>query len=277
MGGKNRASTMRKPGRIGPQLWSFAYLAVRQVRSLLRLVLRSSGAKKIEILVLRHELEILRRQQPRPPFDAADQAWLAALSRLLPKGHWSAFFVRPETLLRWHRRLVVRHWTYPHRRPGRPAIREELAVLIVRMASDNPAWGYQRIRGELLGLGHRVASSTIARALKAHDLYPAPRRTSATWRQFPRRRAESMVACDFFSVAMLHTFSVRVAATQRPWRKGGNVPHVAVHHSHAAMPPSGRVFAGRRGFSRTRPAWLRVRHASSCRSSRVAAVKRSAS
>ena len=191
---------MGKPNRPRHQLWSFAYLAVRRVLSLALLVLRTSGSKEIEILVLRHELDILRRQQSRPLLDAVDRAWLAALSRLLAKDRWSAFFVRPETLLRWHRRLVARHWTYPRCRPGRPPIGEELVTLIVAMALDNPTWGYQRIRGELLGRRHRVAASTIAKVLKPHCLDPAPPRSSATWRHFLRQQAASIVACDFFSV-----------------------------------------------------------------------------
>ena len=121
-----------------------------------------------------------------------------ALSRLLWRARWSAFGLRPETLLRWHRRLVARHRKYPHRL-GRPPIADETARLIVRMATDNPTWGYQRIQGELLGLGHLVAKSTIAKVLKAHGIDPARRRTSTSWRQFLRRQA-GMVACDFFSV-----------------------------------------------------------------------------
>ncbi|MDA8316177.1 MAG: integrase [Actinomycetota bacterium] len=105
---------MGTPDRPRHGLWSFAYLAVRRVLSLALLVFRTSGSKEIEILVLRHELEILRRNQPRPPLDPVDRAWLCALSRLLGKERWSAFIVRPETLLRWHRRLVTGHWTYPH-------------------------------------------------------------------------------------------------------------------------------------------------------------------
>ena len=136
---------MGKPDRPRHELWSFAYLAVRRVLSLVLLVLlvlRTSGSKEIEILVLRHELEILGRYQPRPPLEPADRAWLCVLSRLLAKERWSAFFVRPETLLRWHRRLVARHWMYPrHRLPGRPPIGEEPAALIVRMATDNPTGG----------------------------------------------------------------------------------------------------------------------------------------
>lgn len=191
---------MGMPDRPRHELWSFAYLAVRRVLSLVLLVLRTSDSKEIEILVGRHELEVLRRQQSRPPLDPVDRAWLAALSRLLAKDRWSAFFVRPETLLRWHRRLVARHWTYPRRRPGRPPIGEDLVTLVVAMATDNPTWGYQRIRGELLGLGHRVAASTIARVLRAHGIKPAPRRSSATWRQFLRQQVAGIVACDLFSV-----------------------------------------------------------------------------
>jgi len=147
----------------------------------------------------RHGLEVLRRQQPRPRFEPADRVWLAALSRLVAKDRWSAFFVRLETLLRWQHQIVTRRWTYPQHLPGRPPIGEDLVTLIVAMASDNRTWGYQRIRGELVGLGHRVAASTIAQVLKTHGLDPAPRRTSATWRQFLRQQAASIVACDFFS------------------------------------------------------------------------------
>ena len=196
------AFTMGKPDRPRHQRWSFVYLAVRRVLSLVLLALRTSGSKESEILVLRHELEILRRNGARPRLQPADRAWLCALSRLLARERWSAFGVRPETLLRWHRRLVARHWTYPQRQLGRPLIADELAALIVAMATDNPAWGYQRIRGELLHLGHRAAS-TIARVLKTHGIEPAPRRSSPTWRQFLRKQAASALACDFFTVDMI--------------------------------------------------------------------------
>ncbi|MDA8281869.1 MAG: helix-turn-helix domain-containing protein [Actinomycetota bacterium] len=149
---------MRQPDLLRSHLWSFAYLVVCRLLSLVVLVFCSSGSKEIEILVLRHELEILRRNQAKPHLQPADRAWLAALSRLLKRERWSAFGVRPETLLRWHRRLVGRHRTYPHRHPGRPPIPGELATVILRMATDSPAWGYQRIQGELLGLGHPGAA-----------------------------------------------------------------------------------------------------------------------
>lgn len=132
---------MRHSDRLRSQLWSFAYLAIRRVLSLVALTFRTSGSKEIEILVLRHELEILRRNGAQPRLEPTDRAWLAALSRLLPREQWSAFGVRPETLLRWHRRLVARRWTYRHRPAGRPSLDDEVVTLIVGMATDNPAWG----------------------------------------------------------------------------------------------------------------------------------------
>jgi transposase InsO family protein len=171
------------------------------VLALIVLLGKSRDSKEIEILVLRHQLEVLRRQRPRPRLEPADRAWLAALSRLLPRRRWSAvFFVRPETILRWHRRRVARHWRYPNKPQGRPPIPDELVKLIVRLASENTTWGYQRIRGELLGLGHRVAGSTIGKVLCQHGLNPAPRRTNTTWRTFLRQQAAGVVACDFFTV-----------------------------------------------------------------------------
>jgi putative transposase len=143
---------------------------------------------------------VLRRQVPRPRFKPADRALLAALSRALPRSRWSCFFVKPETLLRWHRRLVAGAWTYPHRRAGQPPLDHELQQLIVRLASENPRWGYQRIKGELLGLGVRVSATAIRATLRRHGLDPAPRRATTTWRAFLRQQAARIVACDFFTV-----------------------------------------------------------------------------
>jgi putative transposase len=128
----------------------------------------------VEILVLRHQLTVLRPQHPRPRLQPKDRALLAALSRLLPRPRWSIFVVTPETLLRWHRRMVRRHWTYPTRPRGRPPIPDQLQSLIVRLATENPRWGYQHIRGELLQLGCRISASSIARVLRANGLQPAP-------------------------------------------------------------------------------------------------------
>jgi putative transposase len=181
-------------------VWSFVYLALCRLCELMVLCWRSADAKEVEILVLRHQLTVLRRQHPRPRLQPRDRALLAALSRLLPRPRWSIFVVTPETLLRWHRRMVRRHWTYPTRPRGRPPIPDQLQSLIVRLATENPRWGYQRIRGELLQLGCRVSASSIARVLRVNGLQPAPRPASTTWRSFLRRQAAGILACDFLTV-----------------------------------------------------------------------------
>src|SRR6266699_6782768 len=181
-------------------IWSFIYLALRRSLELVLLCFRSGEAKEIEILVLRHELAVLRRQQPRPRLQPDDRALLAALSRLLPRARWSVFLIRPETLLRWHRNMVRKRWTYPTTRNGRPAISDEVQPWVVRLARENPRWGYQRIHGELLRLGVRVSASSIRRVLRAHRLDPAPRRAPTGWRSFLRQQAAGILACDFFTV-----------------------------------------------------------------------------
>jgi putative transposase len=181
-------------------VWSFVYLALRRLLELMVLCWRSTDAKEVEILVLRHQLAILRRQHPRPRLQPQDRALLAALSRLLPRPRWSIFVVTPETLLRWHRRVVRRRWTYPAQGRGRPSVPQQLQTVIVRLATENPRWGDQRIRGELLRLGYRVSASSVARVLRANGLQPAPRPASTTWRSFLRRQAAGIVACDFLTV-----------------------------------------------------------------------------
>ena len=181
-------------------VWSFVYLALRRSLELILLCCRSADANEIEILVLRQELAVLRRQQPRPRLQPTDRALLAALSRLLPRVRWSIFLVRPETLLRWHRRMVARRWTYPSTSKGRPPISDEVQQLVVRLARENPRWGYQRIHGELLRLGVRLSASSIRRVLGAHGIDPAPRRAQTSWRSFLRQQAAGIVACDFFTV-----------------------------------------------------------------------------
>jgi putative transposase len=181
-------------------LWTFVYFAIRSLLGFGVLAFRSERSSEIELLALRHEVAVLRRQIERPLYQPADRALLAALSRLVPRSRWGDFGVTPATLLSWHRRLVARRWTYPHRSPGRPPIDDQTKALVVRLAKENPRWGYRRIQGELAKLGVRLAASTIAHVMKDHGLGPAPRRRGPTWRQFLRSQASGVVATDFFHV-----------------------------------------------------------------------------
>ena len=177
------------------------YLLFCQVLRWLVLLARSSAAKDAELLVLRHEVAVLRRQVARPRVDWADRAVLAGLARLLPRPVWWGLFVRPATMLRWHRDLVRRRWIYPHRR-GRPALAAELRELVLRLARENPGWGYGRIHGELCRLGYkdRVGASTVWTILRRAGVDPASKRSAVSWRQFLRAQANGVLAVGFFTV-----------------------------------------------------------------------------
>ena len=177
------------------------YVVMVRVFGWLILLGRSEGAKDAEILVLRHEVSVLRRQVARPKLSWSDRALFAALARLLPRELRSCRLVTPATLLAWHRRLIAAHWTYPNT-PGRPPIAAEIRDLVLRLAGENPRWGYRRIQGEAARLGYRVGEGTVRRILAAAGLRPTPRRASRspTWQQFLRAQARGLLACDFFHV-----------------------------------------------------------------------------
>ena len=177
-----------------------AYLTLAHMASWLALLARSDAAKDIEILVLRHEVAVLRRHHPRPRLSWVDRALLSALSRLLPVDLRRLRLISPRTLLRWHAQLVARRWTYPRRHPGRPRVAQPIRALVLRMARENPRWGYRRIQGELVGLGHQVAASTVWKILKSAGIDPAPQRSGPTWRQFLAAQAHAILAVDFAHV-----------------------------------------------------------------------------
>jgi putative transposase len=180
---------------------SSVYLGLCRLLQLVVLLCRSKRSKELEILLLRHELAILRRQPRRVPVRPVDRAILAALAGALSRSAWLGLSVRPATVLRWHRQLVRRRWTYPHRRPpGRPPLDRRVQALVVRLARENRSWGYRRIVGELQGLGIPISSTTVRTILIRHGLPPAPQRDELSWRNFLRHHAATTLACDFFTV-----------------------------------------------------------------------------
>ena len=183
----------------------FAFLLVTRVTTWLRLSRREEAWRTAEILILRHQLAVLQRRQPRRPhLNWAERALLAALLSVIPKARRQGLrlLVTPDTILRWHRDIVRRRWAARSKRPrtGRPATRRNIKALVLRLARENPEWGYRRIHGELAGLGVKVAAPAVWEILRTNGIDPAPRRTGPTWSQFLRSQAEAILACDFFSV-----------------------------------------------------------------------------
>jgi putative transposase len=179
------------------------YLIFRQQVAWLAVLAGDEAATAAEILLLRHEVAILRRQVKRPRRSWADRALITALADLLPKARRAHLFVTPTTLMRWHRALVKRYWTRPHRTPGRPSTRAEVRRLVLRLATESPTWAYRRVHGELAGLGYRMAPSTVWRILKQANIDPAPLRGGPTWRQFLSAQAHTILATDFLTVDTL--------------------------------------------------------------------------
>ena len=207
-------------------LLRLAYLAVTNVFALLRLLPASDRDKDAEILALRHQVTVLRRQlgTNRPRFSPADRAFLAALLHRLPRDVLGRFrlLIRPDTVLRWHRNLLARRHAARSRprRPGRPRTVRSIRLLVLRLARENPSWGYRRIHGELLVLGIKTAASTVWQILHDAGIDPAPDRTTATWASFLRSQADALLACDFFetvTVTGAHLFVLAVIehATRR--------------------------------------------------------------
>ncbi len=191
-------------GRSRGVLLSFSYWSLRRLLELLVLRRRSEREREIEILLLRHQLRVLERQVSRPALTPSDRALLAAFSRVLSRQAWRrSSFVTPATLLRWHRELVARRWTYPHRRLGRPPTGAGVRQFVVRLARENPGWGYRRVHGELVGLGIKLGASTVWSILRDAGIEPAPKRLEQSWAEFLRAQAGSILECDFLTVDTL--------------------------------------------------------------------------
>jgi transposase InsO family protein len=183
-------------------IFSIVYLLVRCLLGSVTVLARREVSNDAELLVLRHENTVLRRQISRVRYQPGDRLWLTALSRLIPPQRWAEVFaVTPATLLAWHRRLIARKWDYTsRRRPGRPSTTAVIRKLVIRMATENPTWGHRRVQGELVRLGHPIAASTVWQILHDAGIDPAPRRTGPTWKQFLTAQARGIIAADFVHV-----------------------------------------------------------------------------
>ena len=198
------------------------YDCLRFVLGLFVFRLEGDADRDVELLLLRHELSVLRRTVKKPRLNSVDRMILAALARRVPRGAWRQLLVRPETVLGWHRALVRRKWAAFGRRrgPGRPRIDGECRQLVLRLASENPRWGYVRIRGELIKLGYVVSATSIRNLMQKHGVPTSPRRWGMSWREFLRAQASAIVATDYFTVdtwnlKRLHVLFFMELATRR--------------------------------------------------------------
>jgi putative transposase len=187
------------------------------------------NADAVEIAVLRHQLAVLRRQVPRPRYTPADRMLLAASAKLLPRERWAAFLVTPSTLLRWHRELIAQRWTYPHTGRDRRGLDEDVVALVVRLARENPRWGYLRIVGECRNLGVRVSATSVRRILRRHRIGPSPRRGGPSWSQFLRTQASGLLATDFFTVETVGLTRLYVLFVVEVQRRAVHVVGITAH------------------------------------------------
>ena len=212
----------------------FAFLLIKRIAGWLRLSQREEAWKTPEILILRHQLAVLQRQQRgRVKLCWADRALLAALLGLIPKAQWDELrlLVTPGTVLRWRRDIVRRRWAARSMlgRAGRPAIRRNIRALVLRLARENSDWGYRRIHGEMAGLGVKVAASTVWEILRVSGIDPAPRRTGPTWSQFLRSQADAILACDFFTEDLLNGTCAYVLVVIEHATRRGRILGVTLH------------------------------------------------
>jgi hypothetical protein len=218
---------------------TLAFMIVRRVLALVGLG-PNPDAKDVEIAVLRHQLMVLRRQVARPRYAPTDRMVLATLAKLLPRAGWSVFLVTPSTLLRWHRELVARRWTYPHTGRGQHGLDPDVVDLVVRMARENPRWGYVRIVGECRKLGIRVSATSVRRILRRHCLGPAPRRGGPSWTAFLRAQAGGMLACDFLTVETVGLTRLYVLFVVELERRRVHLVGVTAHPSGAWVTQAAR-------------------------------------
>ena len=218
-------------------------IVYRFLASLARLTVRSGRSKDLEIIVLRHQLGVLRRQVDRPEITDADRSSLGAIAAALPRPSRAGWLVTPDTLLRWHRHRIARHWTQPQRPPGRPSTSAKLRRLTLRLAAENPTWRYRRVQGELARLGHRLAASTVWQILNNAGIDPAPTRSEVTWSQF-LRWASSIGRC---TVPVMIVVNWKREPGQSLWRHAGMADSCCFvqlpHPGREAGPRGGRAWS----------------------------------